>query len=113
MSIARREILESLKQSVPLDSILSTLFDKATELAHRNLRDRSQAECTRDVVFLFQRRYRKNGPWETESVWLDRDEAQAFGRQHAYNYPRGWQVYGVPSEGRLAGMLQDTQDVKK
>ena len=65
----------------------------------------------RNVVFLLQWHPSKNSEeWITESVWLDRDEAEAFARSHAYNYHNGWQVYGVPSYGQLAALLksQDT-----
>lgn len=44
--------------------------------------------------------------WDVEGVWLDRDEAEQYGRDHAYNYPDGWRVYGVPSYGQLASMLR-------
>lgn len=49
--------------------------------------------------------------WDTESVWLDRDEAEAHGEAHSYHYdnPRknvGWRVYGMPSYGDLAKLLQ-------
>jgi hypothetical protein len=44
--------------------------------------------------------------WNTEGVWLDRDEAETYGNAHAYNYPDGWRVYGVPSYGQLAEMLR-------
>jgi hypothetical protein len=49
--------------------------------------------------------------WRVESVWLDRDEAEAWGESHAYRFenPRkgeGWRVYGVPSYGSLATLLQ-------
>jgi hypothetical protein len=44
--------------------------------------------------------------WDTESVWLDRDEAEAFAKAHEYNYCNGWRVYGMPSYGDLAAMLR-------
>ena len=46
--------------------------------------------------------------WDTESVWLSREEGEAYGLAHAYNYPDGWRVYGVPSEGELAKLLKTT-----
>ena len=46
--------------------------------------------------------------WDTESVWLSREESEQYGRDHAYNYPDGWRVYGVPSEGELAVLVQKT-----
>jgi hypothetical protein len=44
--------------------------------------------------------------WHTESVWLDRDEAEAWGRSHDYRFADGWRVYGVCAEGELAKMLR-------
>lgn len=44
--------------------------------------------------------------WHTEGVWLDRDEAERFGKSKQYNYPDGWRVYGVPAYGELAGILR-------
>jgi len=45
--------------------------------------------------------------------WLDRDEAEKYGREHAYNYPRGWRPYGIPANGQLADMLDDSELAKK
>lgn len=102
-------------------------------------------ECTRDPIFLFQRRrwnlvdvpeghelcaegavYPKDRPdadaltvdelkdleavvtwWETESVWLSREEAEDYGRRRAYNYRDGWRVFCVCAEGRLGELLQE------
>lgn len=44
--------------------------------------------------------------WRTESVWLDREEAEAFGKSKSYRWPDGWRVYGVCAEGDLAKMLR-------
>lgn len=44
--------------------------------------------------------------WRTEAVWLDRDEAEEWGANHAYNYSEGWRVYGVPAKGQLAKLLR-------
>jgi hypothetical protein len=47
--------------------------------------------------------------WETDGahgVWLSREEAEEYGRLHAYNYPEGWQVYCVCAGGQLAKMLK-------
>lgn len=43
--------------------------------------------------------------WETEAVWLDREEAEDWGRTHAYRFPNGWRVYCVPAKGGLAEVL--------
>jgi hypothetical protein len=55
--------------------------------------------------------------WDTEGVWLDRAEAEAWGESHAYRFenPRknvGWKVYGMPSYGELAKLLQ-SQDKER
>ena len=114
---------------------------------------RCEAECTRDVVFLFQRRryvftghlpdglfyddssvYREEDRqnddreplsiaalheeygsdyvverWDTESVWLTREEATDFGNRKNYNYPDGWRVYGVPSNGELPKIIRASE----
>jgi len=73
--------------------------------------ERCQRESTRDVVFLLQRQsLKESNIWLTEGVWLDRTEAESFAKDHEYNYPHGWRVYGVPSYGELAALLkaQDT-----
>ena len=44
--------------------------------------------------------------WDTESVWLDRDEAETFAKNHAYRWVDGWRIYGVCSEGALSKMLK-------
>jgi hypothetical protein len=44
--------------------------------------------------------------WHVEGVWLDREEAEAFGKLRSYNYPDGWRVYGVCAEGELAAVLR-------
>lgn len=116
-------------------------------------RKRCEAECTHDVIFLFQRKiwtriglpdgYDTDGEsiwrrddntdedapesldwkevyemesadgmpyaiyrWETEGVWLDRDEAEAYGRAKHHNYTDGWRVFGMPAYGELARMLR-------
>ena len=47
--------------------------------------------------------------WESESVWVDRDEAEVWAMNHAYRFPHGWRVYGEWARGALAKMLR-TQD---
>lgn len=44
--------------------------------------------------------------WDTEGVWLDREEAESFAKSHEYNYRNGWQVYGIPANGQLAELLR-------
>lgn len=76
--------------------------------------ERCKRESTRDVIFLLQWRPGHPGEhsigWMTDSVWLDRDEAEKFAKAHEYNYCNGWRVYGAPSHGQLAELLksQDT-----
>lgn len=59
--------------------------------------------------------------WRTVTVFLDRQEAEAWGVSQQHNYgpkyvgessgDRCWQVYGVPAHGELAVMLQGGTDV--
>lgn len=44
--------------------------------------------------------------WRTESVWLDRGEAESWAKAHQYRWKHGWRVYGVPAEGELAKRLR-------
>lgn len=46
--------------------------------------------------------------WQTERVWLSREEATAWGEAKHYNYREGWRVYCVCAEGELAKLLKDT-----
>lgn len=70
--------------------------------------ERCQAECTRDVVFLLRyKRSKKSTRFaEVEGVWLSRQEAEAFARSHEYRWPGGWQVYGLPANGKLAELIK-------
>lgn len=45
--------------------------------------------------------------WVTESVWLTRREAEAYGRDNERGYPEGWRVYAVCAEGELVDALRD------
>lgn len=45
--------------------------------------------------------------WITESVWLDREEAENFGRAKSHRWPDGWRVYCVCAEGDLAKLLRE------
>lgn len=49
--------------------------------------------------------------WDTESVWLTREEATAYGERTEYHYLDGWRVYCVNAEGELAKFLK-TYDVQ-
>ncbi len=56
--------------------------------------------------------------WITEGVWLDRGEAESYGKFHAYNYENpnkdvGWRVWGVPSYGELAKLLRAQDEAKE
>lgn len=59
---------------------------------------------------LVQERYATER-WETEGVWLTREEAEAYGKRRSYNYPDGWQVYGICAEGSLAKLLEKSDDL--
>lgn len=45
--------------------------------------------------------------WETERVYLTREEGERYGEGRAYNYPDGWRVYSVCAKGELAEALKD------
>lgn len=44
--------------------------------------------------------------WITESVWLDRKEAENWGKSHEYRFTYGWRVYSVPAKGNLSQHLR-------
>jgi hypothetical protein len=44
--------------------------------------------------------------WTTESVWLDREEAEASRKAHEYRWRYGSRVYCVCAGGRLAELLK-------
>ena len=46
--------------------------------------------------------------WETDGVFLSREEGDAYGEQFKYRYSEGWRVYGVPAEGKLIELLKGT-----
>lgn len=45
--------------------------------------------------------------WETDRVFLTRQEAEEYGKSRAYNYRDGWRVYSVNCVGELAQALRD------
>lgn len=45
--------------------------------------------------------------WETDRVFLTREEAENYGRNRHYNYRDGWRVYAVCAEGELEEVLKD------
>jgi hypothetical protein len=51
--------------------------------------------------------------WDVESVWLDRDEAEAWAKAHEYNYRDGWRVYGMPADGELAKLLRGEHESQR
>ncbi len=77
--------------------------------------DVGRPEATRDPVFLLRYRIKGDRPdknrWHVDSVWFTREEAEAFGNNHAHRWgtdlygPR-WQVYCVPANGDLAALLK-------
>jgi hypothetical protein len=125
------------------------------EAVYAKHRKRCERECTRDVIFVFQRRrlrwtgrlpdgyefrdsfvflkgdgrvaepqtleaiYAAHGSeyaietWDVESVWLDRDEAEAWAKAHEYNYRDGWRVYGMPADGELAKLLRGEHESQR
>jgi predicted nucleic-acid-binding Zn-ribbon protein len=44
--------------------------------------------------------------WKTESVFLTREEAEAFGKAREYRWDK-WKVYCVPCDGELATILKN------
>ena len=49
--------------------------------------------------------------WRTESVFLTRPEAEAFGRATNHRYAK-WRVYCIPCDGELATILREFEPVE-
>lgn len=47
--------------------------------------------------------------WSTESVWLTREDATAFGERRSYRWPDGWRVYGVNADDSLADAIRKAE----
>ena len=50
--------------------------------------------------------------WETDKVFLTRQEAETYGKNRSYNYREGWRVYSVNCYGELAEALKDGSERK-
>jgi hypothetical protein len=46
--------------------------------------------------------------WNTERVFLSREEADDWAKRRAYRWSDGYRVYGVPCEGELAELIKNT-----
>ena len=46
--------------------------------------------------------------WDTEGVYLTREEGERHGNARGYRYSDGWRVYGVCAEGDLAELIKTT-----
>lgn len=44
--------------------------------------------------------------WLPEGVWFTREEAEEYGRSHAYRFSQGWRVYCICADGDLARLLK-------
>ncbi len=48
--------------------------------------------------------------WDTETVFLTREDGVAYGEARAYNYPKGWRVYCVMARGDLVHVLAEATE---
>lgn len=65
----------------------------------------SREEMTRDPIFLLQVRGDKRQKWQTETVFLTREEGEAWAKRREYRWGE-WQIYCIPCEGALAALLR-------
>lgn len=91
-----------------------TIIDTLTEIIHTAESDgcaevarqeESRREMLKDPIYLLQIRHYHS--WQTESVWLSREESEAEGAR-AYGMEdrnRRWRVYCVPAKGALVPLL--------
>jgi len=49
--------------------------------------------------------------WDTERVFLTRQEATKWAEAHHYRWPDGWRVYCVCAEGELAAAIEDGSEI--
>lgn len=47
--------------------------------------------------------------WVVESVWATREAAERHAVSRLYNYPHGWQVYGIPAGSDLAALIKQAE----
>jgi hypothetical protein len=43
--------------------------------------------------------------WETEKVYLTREDGEKFGRSREYRWPNGWRVYAVTADEKLKEII--------
>lgn len=87
-----REIIVINIDRYKYDSDLEALVDDdGNEIENQELLDRKDATVR----------------WRTESIWLTRKEAEAYGKRTAYHYPDGWRVYCINAMGELASLLSN------
>ncbi len=80
-----------------------------TEQPAKTFKERCHEECTRNVLFVLQRRFSATSKhWETIKVFLTREEGEAYAKARTYDFHQGWRVYGVPAEGPLAQLIANT-----
>lgn len=46
--------------------------------------------------------------WNTECVFLSREEGEEFAERTKYRYPQGYRVYGVCAAGQLVDLIKET-----
>ncbi len=67
-------------------------------------KDIAREEQTKNPIFLFRYRWPGSNDWVTETVFLTREEAEAWGAAHSYRWPE-WAVYCVPATGVINAIL--------
>ena len=50
--------------------------------------------------------------WETERIFLTREEGTAWVQRQEYNYSGGWRIYCMCAEGQLTKVLSDVRQTK-
>lgn len=50
--------------------------------------------------------------WETESVWMTREDAEKYGKSRSHNYRDGWRVYGVPCDGAMWAAIKAAEQAE-
>lgn len=48
--------------------------------------------------------------WNTEKVFLTREDGENYGRAKHYRFPEGWRVYSVPCDNELWKIIVDSEN---
>lgn len=105
--MTRSEMARAESTRDPIFLLQERTWQVADEGAFDRMREiREDHDWTRDEIAALVEEGMLAYDYRTVSVWLSREEAEAFARRTAYRYKHGWLVYCVCAEGELAAVLK-------